>query len=446
MDVATRVRRGRTYTSQRLVLTENTFHSALSYIRHCHTFGIVIHQTTHAPRPYYHRKDYMTAPQQPSTLSADDLINTLMTTSDVGSTTATIRTKLHDVNVTNCALLLAAHVVDHLSAGDDVSSVLHQYDFEPFVVADASALVHASTMLHSSLSLHGSEEHPRLLAQLAGYLGNPLMVEWCRILTTARGELDEDQYLSLLTITTGVQEVLAHPELLEGNDQSLDALRRREARELTTDTNAQQRIDAAPSTYVLSHQPHAIARHVVLAEPTLPIGRVRTRVYETTHTGEWLIDIVTHDMPGLLARITATLSSHNMDIINADLATWPDGTVIDSFIIRCSNKPDERVLAELIEQSFDRQLDASSHETRHFTIHYNDTLLPWHTVVTVTGRDSAGALQAIAQAFAEAEINVHHAQISGDGTMMSDRFEVSDFENKPISLAHRQVFESLLSR
>jgi predicted amino acid-binding ACT domain protein len=373
------------------------------------------------------------------------LVEKLMTADDIGEVTSRVRAKLRDVTPENCAPLLAAHAVDHLRAGDDIENIFESYDFSDTVVNETTALVHASTLLRSALSLHTTDDHPRLRVHLAGYLGTPLMVEWCRILTTARGELDEDQYFALLTVTTGVQEVLAHPELIEGKDSSLDALRRREARKLTIDPHAQHRIDTAPSTYVLSHQPDVIARHAILAEPDVPRGQVRVRVHETTLFGEWLIDVVTHDMPGLLARITATFASQNMDIISADLATWDDGTVIDSFVVKSSTKPDERSLMTSIESSFDIDVVTTSSRTHHFTVHYDDTILPWHTIVTITGRDEPGALEDIAHAFAKAGISVHHAQISGDGSMLSDRFEVSDLENKRITDAHRTLFESLLN-
>jgi predicted amino acid-binding ACT domain protein len=376
---------------------------------------------------------------------ASSLVEQLMTAENVGDVTSVVRTKLRDVTVDNCSPLLAAHAIDELHAGIDIDAMFSSYDFPASVVKETTSLVHASTLLRSALSLHTTDEQPRLLVHLAGYLGTPLMVEWCRILTTARGELDEDQYLALLTVTTGVQAVLAHPELIEGNDSSLDSLRRREARELTIDPNAHRRIDAASSTYVLSHQPTVIARHVMLAEPSVPHGSVRSRVYETAVAGEWLVDVVTHDMPGLLARITATLASNNMNVLSADLATWDDGTVIDSFVVKCAPKPDERALATDIESSFDVSLETTKSQSRHFTVHYDDTILPWHTIVTVTGRDEAGALQDIARAFAAAGISVHHAQISGDGILMSDRFEVSDSANKQITGEDRTRFELLLN-
>jgi len=373
------------------------------------------------------------------------LVDELMSSDSVGDVTSAVRDKLRDITVDNCSPLIAAHLIDQLSSGDDIDTIFDSYDFPQHVVREATALVHASTLLRSALSLHTTDDHPRLLVHLAGYLGTPLMVEWCRILSTARGEMDEDQYLALLTVTTGVQEVLAHPELIEGSDANLDALRRREARELTVDPLAQQRIDAAASTYVLSHQPAVIARHVMLAEPALQHGGARVRVYETLLQAEWLIDVVAYDMTGLLARITATLSELGMDVISADLATWDDGTVVDSFVVRSRAKPDERFLAATIEARLTTALETPSTRTHHFTVHYDDTILPWHTIVTVTGRDETGALQDIARAFAAAGISVHHAQISGDGTMMSDRFEVSDTENKRITDTHRALFESLLN-
>lgn len=377
--------------------------------------------------------------------SASELVDHLLSHDNVGSVTQSVRKKLHGVTVENCALLIAAHAVDLLSKDIDGNNVISGYDFDPEVVAEAAALVHASTLLRSALTHHETDANPRLLAQLAGYLGTPLMVEWCRILTAAQGTLDEDQYLALLTVTTGVQAVLAHPELIDGNDESLDALRRREASELTVDTNVHARIQSAPSTYILSQRPEVIARHTMLAEPTIKNGKVRLRVYETTTPHEWLIDLVTYDMPGLLARITVTFHEQSMDIATADLATWPDGTVIDTFVVACSAKPDERELAHAIEKSFAVDVIQQSSAPHRFTVDYNDNILPWHTVVTVTGRDQHGALKDIAAAFAGAGISVHHAHISGDGVMMNDRFEVSDLANNRISHDQRAHFELLLN-
>ena len=121
---------------------------------------------------------------------ATSLVEELMNSHLVGEVTSTVRSKLRDVTVDNCSPLLAAHAIDQLRAGADVEAMFDAYDFPSDVVLEATALIHASTLLRSALSLHTTDDHPRLLVHLAGYLGTPLMVEWCRILTTARGELD----------------------------------------------------------------------------------------------------------------------------------------------------------------------------------------------------------------------------------------------------------------
>lgn len=64
---------------------------------------------------------------------------------------------------------------------------------------------------------------------------------------------------------------------------------------------------------------------------------------------------------------------------------------------------------------------------------------PWHSVVTVTGSDQPGLIQAIAAAFARARISVHHARIATVDGSVSDRFEVSTRHG-------RKITESALAR
>ena len=47
----------------------------------------------------------------------------------------------------------------------------------------------------------------------------------------------------------------------------------------------------------------------------------------------WKIDIACRDTWGLLARLTGVLSDAGLDVTYASLTTWPDGAVLDSFIV-----------------------------------------------------------------------------------------------------------------
>jgi UTP:GlnB (protein PII) uridylyltransferase len=53
--------------------------------------------------------------------------------------------------------------------------------------------------------------------------------------------------------------------------------------------------------------------------------------------------------------------------------------------------------------------------------------------VVATGVDQTGVLQAIATAFAQARIDVHHARINTDGAAITDRFEVTTSKGRKIT-------------
>jgi UTP:GlnB (protein PII) uridylyltransferase len=52
--------------------------------------------------------------------------------------------------------------------------------------------------------------------------------------------------------------------------------------------------------------------------------------------------------------------------------------------------------------------------------------MPWHTLCNVRGPDQPGALEAVAAAFAEANVVVHTARIESRDGRINDSFTVSD--------------------
>ena len=65
--------------------------------------------------------------------------------------------------------------------------------------------------------------------------------------------------------------------------------------------------------------------------------------------------------------------------------------------------------------------------------------------VVISGADQPGLLQAVAAAFARANVSVHHARISTEGGVITDRFEVSDRHGRKIAATAMSRVESLLS-
>lgn len=348
----------------------------------------------------------------------------------------------------DCSLLLAGLITDFSDTGD-ISPFIDRLVLSDSVRGEIRSLVLASSLLHSACTTDPYEPNQRVLAQLADFLGTPLMVEKCRMLTEARGGMQDFEYSILIDITTSVQGLLAHPELIEGIENSLESVRRRDAIALTEDPFVIERIQHAAAVYVLAHEPETIVRHATLVEPAPRSRTVRVNVYGTPVANEWEVDIATRDMRGLLARICATLADRGLEIIDADLATWPDGAVLDSFKIRSVQKPSATQIAFDLEQRLRKRIENPRRLARgtknNITFALDNEAHPWHSVVLVRGADQPGFIQAVAAAFARANINVHHAKITTSGGEVADRFEVSTRHGRKISDQALRRVSALLS-
>lgn len=323
------------------------------------------------------------------------------------------------------ALALAAFIID-LPDHQVVLGSLDRLSLADSTADQVRALVAATTLLRAAVTTEPYEPNARVLAQLADFLGTPLMVEWCRQLTEASGNLEDWQFSVLLDVITGVQALLAHPELIEGHEDSVEAVRRREALAMTRDPLVRDRIAHAAGTYVLAHEPAVIVRHATLLEPAPRPRAVRVSVHDTGVEGLWEIDIATRDMRGLLARICSVLADRGLEVESADLATWPDGAVLDSFTVRSPQRPSAPQLSFDLERRLRSRLGSSRRlGDDALDITLDNDAHPWHSVVTVYGTDQPGLLQSLATAFARANVNVHHAKISTRGGLVTDRFEVS---------------------
>ena len=102
---------------------------------------------------------------------------------------------------------------------------------------------------------------------------------------------------------------------------------------------ASQRLEHAPASYVLAHTPQQLLEHAQLVEPSPRNGQWRVAIQPGLKADEWHINIASRDRSGLLARLSGALSSLELNVINADIATWPDGAVLDIFTVRSMHQP-----------------------------------------------------------------------------------------------------------
>ena len=275
----------------------------------------------------------------------------------------------------------------------------------------------------------------RVCGQIAHLLQEPPRVEECRReVESVLGE-DPDAYLRLIELVTTVQHLLAHPELIDGNHDSLADAHRADALRKSGGAASRSRIETAPDLFLVSHDASRIAALVGLLDDIPAQGGARVRVEAGERTDEWVVHVVTHDRVALLARITDALRREHLNIVAADLATWPDGVVLDSFTVRSAAKPRETGLERLVTRHVRRFRPAWSVRIggAGLAVVADNEMHPANTVVTVTGDDREGLLWRVATAFTRCGVQVHHARIETVDGRVNDRFEVTDSQGRKVN-------------
>lgn len=260
--------------------------------------------------------------------------------------------------------------------------------------------------------------------QLATHLADPTHARDAYLLAQALGDLTAVQWERLDLLYRFVREALGHPEIVSSSATNLAGARLAAAQRLLDDPAPVERLKHTSPTHLLSHEPEVLARQARLIEPLPRPGVVRVAVSPDGEPDRWVVDIACRDADGLLARLADVLADHRLDVGRADIATWPDGGVVDSFVVRSSERPSARELGDAIEHALRRPL--SPVEAVDVAVVADQGALPWHTVVTVSGPDAPGLLRAVTRAFAAAGVVVHSARLSADGEGFRDRFTVSD--------------------
>ena len=88
-------------------------------------------------------------------------------------------------------------------------------------------------------------------------------------------------------------------------------------------------LEGMPPGYVARFGPEAVASHLRLVEPAPGSGEVRTALVAGAPVSNLVI--VTKDRPGLLTTVAGVLSLHNLNVLEASVATRADGVAVDSF-------------------------------------------------------------------------------------------------------------------
>ncbi len=343
-------------------------------------------------------------------------------------------------------LLLAAFLADIDAKSEIASAILRGLDVDLLTAGEVEDLLNGARILRAAVEHEPHRVDEKLLRDIAHGLRRPGIVERSRLLADAIGGLEPWQHAAMIDITIGVQSLLAHPELLDGVDDSLADMRRRQARDLTDDAALIDRITHAPTTYVLAHEPAMLLEHARLIEPA-PHGRkVRVTVQPTAVRGQYMVNVACRNRRGLLSRLSGAFTDAGFSVVSASLATWPDDSVLDTFVITADSPPLPAALAELLSRAQRGRLRPRRIEGEAPRVAVDNSMHPWHSVLRVAGRDRLGLLAAISYALSEVGVVVHHAVIETRDGEVDDSFEISDRVGRKVSEDAADKIARILAR
>jgi [protein-PII] uridylyltransferase len=168
------------------------------------------------------------------------------------------------------------------------------------------------------------------------------------------------------------------------------------------------------------------------------------------------LTVCTRDAPGLLARISGTLTAHGLNILSLDLYTREDGVVFDTFTVARIGeyKPVEESRRGAVETSLKAAVEGAYDVEGHFeewraqarrrrkihrptppSVKFDSDASPTKTVIEVCADDEPGLVYRIARALSGAGVAIRVAKIATEKSHALDFFYVTDEAGRKLSSA-----------
>jgi [protein-PII] uridylyltransferase len=200
--------------------------------------------------------------------------------------------------------------------------------------------------------------------------------------------------------------------------------------------------DKLPDRYLSCYSSTEIARHIEMARSIeKELLLVKWEIEKETQAK---VTVCTKDRYGLFSKMTGSMFLNRLNILQAQIHTWEDGTALDTFWVEDGTKDIERRL-----QQFKKDLKKivsgeaplkDLHLERIESNGIKQKVIPrvsadvkinnqdsdFYTIVEITGEDRLGILYEITQALTDHGCDIHFARISTLGNRIVDVFYVQD--------------------
>ncbi len=316
-------------------------------------------------------------------------------------------------------LLDAAGVSGDTTAPDLARAVGDRIGLGDESTVAVTALVGDVELLQAA-ALRPSAFEEEAVLQLAAHLGSVDHVRSVHLLIAADDGVDADDRAAVEALADLVDATLSQRGPL--TDSGSVEERRRRALALVEGAEPRDALDHAPRAYVLTQAPVDLARQAVLCSPTPGRGQVRVQVTATADDA-WRVEVAAADRLGLLAHETRVLGDAGLDVVDAVVATWPDGCALSVFRVRAFEAPSAERLREAM--IADLAAPLTTPPTPDVELAFDHASSPWHTVCRVAAGDRYGLLALVTAAFAAAGVSVHAARIDTVDGVALDEFELT---------------------
>lgn len=250
-------------------------------------------------------------------------------------------------------------------------------------------------------------------------------------------------------------------------EQGVQWLKQQVAEMLNGEEGLRLTINELSPDYLLSFSPEAVVRHICTHRDHYSLLRQRSLIFAEELEEQWSLLIMSHDQAGLLAKICGIMALHNLTVLNAQIFTWGDGTVVDVLDVRPTDglsfgEKDWDLINRELDLAIAHRLGLSHRLYQKLAAVYgrkkelvsrqkpkviidNDTSASF-TIVEVYANDKEGQLYRITQTLADFGINIHKAFIATEVERLIDVFYVLDKNGDKIEEAdfRQEIVSGLL--
>jgi [protein-PII] uridylyltransferase len=200
--------------------------------------------------------------------------------------------------------------------------------------------------------------------------------------------------------------------------------------------------DRLPNRYLSCYSSAEITRHIEMARSMEK--ELLLMEWEIEKETQAKVTVCTKDRYGLFSKMTGSMFLNRLNILQAQIHTWEDGTALDTFWVEDRTKDIERRLQQLkkdlrmivsgevsLKDLLLKRIESNGIKQKitprvSGEVKINNQDSDFYTIVEVTGEDRLGILFEITQALTDHGCDIHFARISTLGNRVVDVFYVQD--------------------